>query len=227
VPEPIRKIPVEEKSGRKDYVGVRDVRGLVMLVQMGVLEIHAWGSRQDRLEQPDRLIFDLDPGEGVEWREVVDAARLVREQLAQLDLESFVRSTGGHGLHVVAPLVRKLEWPSVKQFASALARRIAHERSDRYLAVATRAKRKGKIYIDYLRNDRGATAIASYSPRAREGAPVAVPLGWDELDAFQPGQYDIRNVPDRLEKLRSDPWKRLFSLRQSLTKSKLAAVGIR
>ncbi|HEY8379731.1 MAG TPA: DNA ligase D, partial [Nannocystis sp.] len=163
------------------YVYVRDARGLVALAQFGVLELHVWGSTVADPDHPDRLVLDLDPDEHVSWDMLKSAATAVRDRLAALDLASFLKTTGGKGLHIVVPLTGAPDWPTVKRFARAVADDLARREPDRYVAVASKARRRGKIYIDYLRNDRGATSIAPYSPRARPGAPVAVPLRWSEL----------------------------------------------
>jgi len=226
VPEPIRSIAVEEKSGREDYVAVDDVEGLVSLVQLGVLEIHPWGSREDRLDRPDRMVIDLDPGPDVAFAAVVESARLLREVLAEVDLESFARTTGGKGLHVVVPLVRRNDWSEVKQFARTVAERLAGRWPDHYVATSSRAKRGGKIYIDFLRNDRGATAIASYSTRARENAPVATPLRWDEVTPrLRPSGYHVGTVPKRLASLSEDPWSGFDAARQWLTRGRQGSVA--
>jgi bifunctional non-homologous end joining protein LigD len=196
------------------------------LVQLGVLEIHPWGSRKDKLDRPDRLIFDLDPGPEVAWADVVDAAREMHARLLELGLESFVRTTGGKGLHVVAPLMRRSTWDDVKGFAKGIATQFVRQDSRRFIAVSTKSKRTGKIYIDYLRNDHSATAIASYSSRAREGAPVATPLRWDELSAeLNPAQFNVNSVPRRLASLKADPWKGFTEVGQQITKTMRRAVG--
>lgn len=225
--EPIRSLSVQEDSGREQFIGVADRAGLVTLAQLGVLEIHPWGARADRPDRPDRMIFDLDPGQGVAWSEIVDAALVLRQWLQQLGLESFVRTTGGKGLHVVTPLERRSRWPEVKAFSRALARRFVRRWPQRFIAKATRSQRQGKIYVDYLRNSRGATAVASYSPRARSGATVAAPLGWDELpDSIGSDQYHLGNLPPRLQALPQDPWTGFFDVRQVLSKASLRAVGV-
>jgi bifunctional non-homologous end joining protein LigD len=191
---------------------------------MGVLEIHPWPAREDQLERPDQIVFDLDPGEGVEWKAVIDAARELRERLESIGLVSFLRTSGGKGLHVVVPLARRNTWDELKQFAKAVADTMTREAPDRYIATMSKAKRRGKVFIDYLRNQRGATAIASYSTRAKAGAPVATPLAWDELTArTKPNMYNIHNVPKRLNKLKRDPWKDFFSPRQSITRKMFVA----
>lgn len=202
----------------KEHLVVRDLAGLAALVQMGVLEIHVWGARADRPDRPDRLIFDLDPGEGVAFAEVVETALLVRDRLGTLGLESWVKTTGGKGLHVVAPLDRRHEWKDVKDFAKRFAARIAADFPKRYLAKSSKSARRGRIYVDYLRNDRTATAVAPYSTRARDDAPVAVPLAWEELTSdIQPQSFTIQTVPERLAALDADPWEEMDDVRQSIT----------
>jgi bifunctional non-homologous end joining protein LigD len=189
------------------------------LVQMGVLEIHPWGSRIDNPMKPDRVIFDLDPGAGLAFADVVEAAKEVRAFLKCLKLESFAKTTGGKGLHVTVPIARRYSWAEVKAFAKSVAERMAAQAPDRYLTKISIAERKGKIFIDYLRNDPTSTAVGPYSTRAREGAPVATPLSWRELTAkLDPHAFDIRSVPKRLAKLRSDPWAGIGKLAQPLAK---------
>jgi len=226
MPETIHSVEVQQKSGSKRYVMIDDLPGLVALVQLGVLEIHPWGSRKDQIDRPDRLVIDLDPGPGVAWPAVVEAAHLVRVILQKVDLESFVRTSGGKGLHVVVPLVRRHDWSEAKQFAGTLAQRLARRWPDHFVATSAHAKRTGKIYVDYLRNARGATAIASYSTRARPGATVATPLDWDELTTeLHPEDYHVGTVPERLAALLGDPWAGLSGLRQSLTARRRSAVA--
>lgn len=203
------------RSGRQ-VIHIDDAEGLRALVQMGVIEIHAWGSTIDDLQRASRLVFDLDPGAGVEWRRVIAAARCLRERLGAVGLESFVRTSGGKGLHVVVPLAPAADWDSAKAFAQALARVLAAEQPDDFVAVAGERNRKGRIFIDYLRNSLTASAIASYSLRARPGAGVATPLAWEELGRLHsPAQYHFGNLSRRLARLR-DPWADIEKLRQSL-----------
>ncbi len=219
-PEHVRGVLIKEKTGEDEYVVIDDLAGLVALVQMGVLEIHPWPARADKVEAPDRLVFDLDPGGGVAWKSVVDAARVVRDRLGELGLDSFLRTSGGKGLHVVAPLTRRSSWDELKEFAKALADDMVRRAPDQFIATMSKAKRRGKVFVDYLRNQRGATAIASYSSRARSSAPVATPLAWSELTArVKPNGFTVANVPKRLAKLKSDPWEGLFEVRQSLTRA--------
>jgi bifunctional non-homologous end joining protein LigD len=184
---------------------------------MGVLELHPWGARIDRPDRPDRLVFDLDPGEGLSFADVIAGARELRAFLTELGLASFVKTTGGKGLHLVLPIERRAEWGEVKAFARRAAELFAERAPERYLTRISIAERRGRIFIDYLRNDPTSTAIGPYSPRARAGAPVATPLAWDELDAdFDPARFTLLTVPDRLRKLRADPWAEIGSLRQKL-----------
>jgi bifunctional non-homologous end joining protein LigD len=218
----LRRISIQEKNKASEYAVADDLSGIVALVQMGVLEIHVWGSRADKVERPDRLVFDFDPEEGMAWQRVVDAARRVREVLREIGLESFVKTSGGKGLHVVAPIARRQEWPEIKAFTKAVARRMMEEAPDRYTINPLKARRVGRIFIDYLRNDRGATSIAAYSTRARAGAPVSVPVDWNELESdLRADHFNVENLPARLSKLRRDPWAELPKLRQSITAAAL------
>ena len=224
MPDAVEGVKVKEKGKSEEYVMIRDLAGLIALVQMGVLEMHPWPARADKLERPDYLVFDLDPGEGVEWRSVVEGAKELKDRLEGVGLTTFLRTSGGKGLHVVVPIQRRNTWDELKQFAKSVADAMTRDAPDRYIATMSKAKRRGKVYIDYLRNQRGATAIASFSTRARSGAPVAAPLGWDELTArTRANMYDITNLPKRLAKLSRDPWDGFFSTRQSLTRDVQAA----
>ncbi len=188
-------------------IGIDGLPGLLGLVQGGVLEIHPWGAQFGDLERPDFINMDLDPGPGVSWAGVIEAAREVRERLRAAGLESFVKTSGGKGLHVVAPLKPRAEWDEVKAFAKSIATAMASDSPERYVATVTKSKRKGKTLIDYLRNGRGATAVAPYSTRARPGATVSMPLDWSELgDEIGPDHFTVMNAPARLENLDADPW---------------------
>lgn len=191
----------------KPLVTVEDLDGLIGLVQAAVLEIHPWGATIGDWEHPDIVTMDLDPGEGVGWPAVVAAAFEVRERLAEKGLAAFVKTSGGKGLHVVSPLQPRADWAAVKAFTKAMAEAMAGDSPDRYVATISKARRQGRILIDYLRNQRGATAVAPYSPRARPGAPVSTPLRWEELDSgIGPDWFTISNLPARLDTLRADPW---------------------
>jgi bifunctional non-homologous end joining protein LigD len=194
---------------------------------MGVLELHIWGAHRDKIEQPDYIVFDLDPDEGLSWGRVVEGAYRVRDFLDELGLQSFLKTTGGKGLHVVIPLVRRDEWDEVKAFTKAVAEKVVASEPGRYTANMSKASRKGKVFIDYLRNGRGATSICAYSTRARKGATVSTPLFWEELETDVRGNsFDVRNLFERLEGLRSDPWAELSKVRQSITVAMKKAVGM-
>lgn len=188
-------------------VGVHDLDGLLALVQGAALEIHPWGSRGSDLERPDMVNIDLDPGPDVSWERVIAAAFEVRQRFADMGLTGFVKTSGGKGLHVVAPVKPKAEWPTVKAAMKGLADGMAGDNPDDYVSTISKAKRHGKILIDYLRNGRGNTAVAPYSTRARAGAPVSMPLSFDELGPdIGPAHFTVENTPSRLQQLDSDPW---------------------
>lgn len=213
----IRRDTVRDEDGEEEVLYVEDLKGVVALVQAGVLEIHPWGAPIDDVERPDRVILDLDPGDGIEWAQIIEGAEEARERLKSLRLESFVKTTGGKGLHVVVPLTPKAGWDEVKAFAKRMADQMAADRPDRYTATSVKRERQGRIYVDYLRNGRGATAVAPYSTRARSTAPVAVPIAWNELSpALKPNQFTVANLPARLARLKQDPWKEIFMLKQAL-----------
>jgi bifunctional non-homologous end joining protein LigD len=219
----VRGIPVREKEGKRDYLGVDDLQGLIQLVQHGAIELHPWGSRADKIDLPDRLVLDLDPAPDVPWKRVVAAALALRELLEELGLSSFPRTTGGKGLHVVLSLARRAGWDDVKGFARELGAALARRDPEAFVLVATKARRGGRIYVDYLRNARGATAVAPYSVRARPAATVATPLAWKELTTrLDPARFDLRSVPRRLAS--ADPWEGFFEARQALTAGLLARV---
>lgn len=221
------RIPIIEKEHTRDYVYVESITHLVTLVQAGTLELHPWGCHIDDIEHPDLMIFDLDPGPDVAWEHMIDATRSLRDRLDDLGLTSFLRTTGGKGLHVVVPLKPLADWDEVKAFARAVAERHASDDPQRLTSNMAKAKRQGRIFVDYLRNGRGATAIASYSTRARLGAPVAVPMRWDELDAdLRPDHYNIHNLQQRLRALESDPWDGFDNARTPLTASIRERVGL-
>jgi bifunctional non-homologous end joining protein LigD len=218
MPEGIEGKEIAERGGGKKeaYITLSTPEALMGLAQLGVMEIHPWGSHNDSVEKPDQLIFDLDPGDGVSWPTLADAARNVRAHLKKHGLASFLKSTGGKGVHVVAPILPEHEWPEVKAFARQLAQEIEAENPELYLTKMTRSARKGRIFVDYLRNDRGATAVAPYSPRARSGAPVAVPLAWKELASTHAPVFRVHDFDQWSGRLRRDPWRNMLTMRQSL-----------
>lgn len=214
----VDSVALEEDSGqRADYLVVRDLRGLMNLVQFNALEFHPWGASAARPDRADRIVFDLDPGPGVAWSEVVAAARQLRSLLKSLELASFVRTSGGKGLHVVVPVAPACGWDQVKTFAHGFAESLATMEPLKYIATASKKFRKGKIFIDYLRNGRGATSVASFSLRARDGAPVAMPLRWEELGRIKSGHaFDIDSAQARVKRLHRHPWAGIDEVRQNL-----------
>ena len=204
----VRRIELAEKDGTPGtYLYVENARGLLELVRLGTLELHAWNAPAAAPDRPDRAVFDLDPGEGVALPQVIGAAREIRDLLAKRGLESFVRLTGGKGVHVVLPFAPGPDWATVKAFCETLARGLAEAWPERYVASAPKALRKERIFIDWLRNVRGASSIASWSLRARPGAPVAMPLRWSELAATASGaDYPLPRALRRAAGLRRPPW---------------------
>ncbi len=201
---------------KRQIIAVEDIEGLLSLVQAGVLEVHVRGSMIDSLEVCDRIVFDIDPGEDVSWSEVVAAARDVRQRLSAIGLQSFVKLTGGKGLHVVLP-IDGADWDTTKSFAQAVAMAMNADRPDRYVAKIAKSLRRGKIFVDYLRNSLEQTSIAAYSTRARSGAPVSAPVTWEELSRTEAGnQYTVLNLGKRLKNLKRDPWADIGRIRQKL-----------
>jgi bifunctional non-homologous end joining protein LigD len=201
---------------KRQVLAVQDLEGVLSLVQAGVLELHVRGSMIDRLDVCTRIVFDIDPGEGVPWASVVAAARDVRDRLAALDLQCFVKLSGGKGLHVVLP-IDGADWRTTKNFAQAVALAMTADDPSRYVAKITKSLRKGKIFVDYLRNSLEQTSVAAYSTRARPGAAVSAPVTWEELGRTKGGnQYTMLNLGKRLSGLKQDPWKEIGRLKQKL-----------
>jgi bifunctional non-homologous end joining protein LigD len=224
-PDAMKSVEIREKDGsEEDYFYIDDLGGLVAGVQMNVLEFHLWGSRRDAIEKPERLIFDIDPDEGLGFAAVRDAARDIRKGLKDLGLESYALLTGGKGVHVIAPIEPKAEWDEVKSFCKTFAQRLADAEPDRFTANLSKAKRQGKLFIDYLRNERGSTAISPWSTRSREGAPVAVPITWAELDTVKAANT-FSLVEAAAHAKGADPWTGYFDRGQTLTKAMLGTVG--
>ncbi len=211
---------VRQRSRGEELIAVEDLDGMIALVQAGVLEVHVWGSTLARLDECDRMVFDLDPGPGVSLADVVAATKETHARLAAFKLKSFVKTTGGKGFHVMVPLHRT-PWDTVREFAHAVALAMEADAPDRYISKMTKSKRKGRIFIDYLRNGRGATSVAAYSTRARAGAPVSTPLDWSELNArLAPDKFTVRNLRQRLVRLRHDPWRDFARIKQKLPSAK-------
>ena len=201
----VKQIPIAEKDGHfEDYLYFEDIRGLLACVQMGTIEFHGWGSKVDRVECPDRLVFDLDPDVGLDFGNVKEAAQLLRELLKGLGLESWPLLSGGKGLHVVVPLDASEDWPTVKSFADRFSRAISEAEPKMFTANIRKEQRKGRIFLDWLRNQRGATAVMPYSARGREGAPVSAPIAWSELDEYHSGHhFSIRDADELLKRAKS------------------------
>jgi bifunctional non-homologous end joining protein LigD len=223
-PASIHRFKRREKKTTPDYIYVEDLQGLIALAQMGVLEIHVWGSHIDDIDRPDRLVFDLDPGEDVPFAQVNAAALHLREILEAVRLTSFPLLTGGKGIHVVVPLKPRHGWDVIKAFSGALAQRMAAEQPDRYVATMTKAKRHGLIFIDFFRNDKAASAIAPYSTRARRGAPLAWPVSWKALARVK--SADEITLANFRRLAAADPWPDYDSTDQALESSALEAHGI-
>jgi len=199
-PAGVKALPIEEKDGgTEDYMYVASPEGLIGAAQMGALEFHIWGSARDKIERPDRMVFDLDPDEGLGFAKVLKAAQEVREGLEAVGLDCVPMVTGGKGVHVIVPLRRVSEWDTVKFFARTFAQVLEDRAPDRYIATMSKAKRKGRIFIDWLRNERGATAVAPYSLRARPGAAVAIPVTWEELGKLKRADgFHTKDIDSRL-----------------------------
>ena len=218
-PPAIKPLHLEESDGSKaTYMQIDSLEGLVALAQLGVLETHTWGSHTDKLERPDLLVFDLDPDVGLGWERVALAAFELRRRLHDLGLTSWLKTTGGKGLHVVVPVERRLDWDETKAFTQSVVEQMEQEDPAAYTTNMSKRARKGKVFLDYLRNGRGATFIAPYSPRARAGAPVAVPITWEELaHNVDPLAFTTATVPRRLGALKRDPWRDLLTTKQAIT----------
>jgi len=222
----IDRVKVQTGDGPATYMMANSVGAVVALLQMGVLEIHPWGATSDRLGFPDRIVFDFDPDDDLSWKTVVEAVQLIKTLLEEIGLQGFLKTTGGKGLHVVVPIQPTLRWSVVKGFSKAIAELFAATFPDRFTAKISKAARHGRIFIDYLRNDEGSTAIAAYSLRARANAPVATPIGWDEVAKdVRFDRFNVKNIPARLKRLKNDPWSGFFKVRQSLTDTMMKKVG--
>jgi bifunctional non-homologous end joining protein LigD len=218
----------DKKTGKPEpYITLNSRESLAGLAQMGVLEIHPWGARNEDLEHADRIIIDLDPDESLPWSTVTEAACDVRERLKHLGLDSFLKTTGGKGLHIVAPIAPQHDWDTIKSFAHNFVLAMERASPRLYLAKMTKAARIGKIYLDYLRNERGATAVAPYSPRSRAGAPVSMPLAWSELSSRERPRFSVSDFADWRARLRKDPWKLLPNKSQQLTSEAIQSIAVR
>jgi bifunctional non-homologous end joining protein LigD len=227
VPPAVKRITLREPKGAVEYLTVDDRRGLLAMVQMGVLELHPWGARGDRPDRPDRVVLDLDPADTVPWAAVVEAAQGLRRIFAEVGFESFAMVTGGRGVHVTVPMARRLDWDQTQAFAKAVATRYADTDPKRFTVSPLKTARIGRIFIDHMRNARGNSSVAPYSPRAREGATVATPVGWDELATLAgPAAFTVQTVPERMRTLQSDPWAQVLVLQQTLTAAAKKTLGL-
>ena len=228
LPDGIETVELADEEGRAAFISVTSAKGYLALTQFGAIEFHVWGCRIDDPEHPDRLVIDLDPDESLAWVRVCDAAEILRDRLEDLGLHPFLRTTGGKGLHLVMPLSPKHDWPTLKRFAEAFAKSMASDAPGIFTAVSSKERRRGKIYIDYLRNARGASAITSYSLRARPNFPAATPITWPELRGISGGSAFQRvNLLRRIESLAADPWDGLNSAAGTITPKMRREVGMK
>jgi bifunctional non-homologous end joining protein LigD len=225
-PSALRRVRIQEKTKVGEYLVADSIEAVVSLAQMGIVEIHTWNSAADDLERPNRLVWDLDPGPEVSWKQVVKAARLVHDVLKTLRLTSWVKTTGGRGLHVVVPLKPRRTVSECLDFSRRVSETIAETDPRAYTTAFAKAGRERKILIDYLRNNRTNTSVSAFSPRARPGAVVSMPLDWADLDA-PPSRWTLLTVPRRLARLRTDPWRHYWRGAQDISAAALAAVAER
>jgi bifunctional non-homologous end joining protein LigD len=222
-PTALRRVRIQEKTKVGEYLVADTIEAVVALAQMGIVEIHTWNSIIDTVESPNRMVWDLDPGPEVEWKHVVAAARVVRDVLETLGLSSWVKTTGGYGLHVVVPITPAHDWSECLEFARAVSEVIERTRPELYTTTFAKAGRERKILIDYLRNNRTNTSVCALSPRARPGARVSMPVDWGELGA-RPERWTLKTAPARLKRLRADPWAGYWKSRQRLSKVSITAL---
>lgn len=228
LPPGVEPVELADEDERAAFITVTEPRGYLGLTQFGAIEFHLWGCHVDDPEHPDRLVMDLDPDDSLPWARVCDGAELLKARMEALGLRPFLRTTGGKGLHLVAALDGGHDWPTVKGFAEALSRAMVADHPQTFTAVSSKDRRKGRIYLDYLRNARGASAVASYSLRARPGFPVATPIEWDELRKLSGGAaFNRLNIMRRLDSLAADPWDELLSSSSKITPRMRRDVGMK
>jgi bifunctional non-homologous end joining protein LigD len=223
-PSALRRVKIQEKTKVGEYLVADNIEAVVSLAQMGIVEVHTWNSTDDDVERPNRIVWDLDPGPEVAWKDVVAAAKVVRDVLRALKLESWVKTTGGRGLHVVMPITPARDWSECLEFSRSVAEAIERTDPQRYTTTFAKAGRERKILIDYLRNNRTNTSVCAFSPRARPGALVSMPLEWRELGAG-PARWTLLTVPQRLKRLKSDPWAGYGTASQRLSKASIRAIS--
>jgi len=228
LPPGVETVELADEKERAAFITVTEPKGYLGLPQFGAVEFHLWGCHVDDPEHPDRLVIDLDPDESLPWARVCDAAEILRDRLEAMGFRVFLRTTGGKGLHLVVALAPGHDWPLVKGFAEAFARAAARDAPSLFTAISSKEQRKGRIYIDYLRNARGASAVASYSLRARPGFPVATPIAWEELRKLSGGAvFNRLSIVRRLESLAADPWDELGSSGVKITPKMRRDVGLK
>jgi len=223
-PTALRRVRIEEKTKVGEYLVADDAAGVVSLAQMGIVEIHTWNSTVDDLERPNRIVWDLDPGPSVKWSAVVEAAKVLRDVLATLNLKAWVKTTGGRGIHVVAPLQSSLNWSGCLEFSRAVGDAIVRTDPSRFTLAFRKAGRERQILIDYLRNNRTNTSICAYSPRARPDAPVSLPVTWADL-RHDPAEWTLPTVSRRLQRRRTDPWAGYWTTRQKVARRSFDALA--
>lgn len=223
-PSALRRVRIQEKTKLGEYLVADSIEAVVSLAQMGIVEIHTWNSTADDVERPNRLVWDLDPGPAVSWKQVVKTAKFVRDVLKALKLTSWAKTTGGRGLHVVVPLKPRRGVSECLDFSRAVSEAIARTDPRLYTTAFAKAGRERKILIDYLRNNRTNTSVCAFSPRARPGAMVSMPLDWNDLDD-PPRRWTLLTVPRHLDRIRADPWKNYWRTSQTISSASLAAVG--
>ena len=222
-PSALRRVKIQEKTKIGEYLVADSIEAVVSLAQMGIVEIHTWNSTMEHIEQPNRIVWDLDPGPAVTWKQVVKAAGLVRAVLETLGLTSWVKTTGGRGLHVVVPIKPAREVAECLEFSRAVSDAIVRTDPTLYTTTFAKVGRQRKVLIDYLRNNRTNTSVCAYSPRARTGATVSMPLDWSDLTA-SPERWTLSTAAKRLKRLRSDPWARYWDCHQEVSRASFAAV---
>jgi bifunctional non-homologous end joining protein LigD len=223
-PSALRRVKIQEKTKVGEYLVADNIEAVVSLAQMGIVEVHTWNSTDDDIERPNRIVWDLDPGPQVAWKDVVAAAKVVRDVLMALELESWVKTTGGRGLHVVMPITPARDWSECLEFSRSVAEAIERTDPQRYTTRFAKAGRARKILIDYLRNNRTNTSVCAFSPRARPGAMVSMPLEWRELGAGAE-RWTLLTVPERLKRRKSDPWAGYGAASQRLSNASIRAIS--
>src|SRR5688572_7093956 len=221
-PSVLKRVAIKEKTKTGEYLAVVNLEGIVALAQMGIIEVHTWNSTIDDVERPNRTVWDLDPGPDVAFADVIKGAIAVRNLLDTLGLQSWVKTTGGHGIHVVAPLTPQRQWDECLAFAKAVAEALSRTDPSRYTTTFAKAGREQKILIDYLRNNRTNTSVAAFSARAKPSATISMPVSWKQLTArLQPAAFTVTTAP---KKLRTDPWRDYWTCKQKISAAALTAI---